>query len=103
MNSFKIVRIRTTHYGDSQIGFVGADGKVKDFPQVGRIWKWEPGNAGWSAKSTVVESKVAGLLRYEPFRSKVAKPLTLAEGEVYLPLSVTGRNMFFKVLPEVNK
>lgn len=102
MNTYKIVRIRTTHYGDSQLGFVAPDGKVKDFPQVGNVWKWEPGNGGWSAKDTVVESKAAGLLRFTSFKSKVAKPLALADGEVYLPLSVTGRSMFLKALPEAN-
>jgi hypothetical protein len=100
MDSYKIVRIRTTNYGDSQLGFVAPDGKVKDLPVVGRIWKWEQGNCGWCAKSVVVESKAAGLLRYEPFKSKSAKTLTLAAGEVYLPILVTGGAMFLKSLPE---
>ncbi len=100
MNAYKIVRMRTTHYGDSQIGFAMPDGKVKDLPMVGRVWKWEQGNCGWSAKATVVESKVVGLLRYEAFKSKVAKPFALASDEVYLPVSVTGNKMFLKELPE---
>lgn len=100
MTTYKIVRIRTTHYGDSQLGFVAPDGKLKDLPTVGRVWKWEQGNGCWSARATVVSSVVDGLLRYEAFKSKVAKPLTLAAGEVYLPLEKSGRAMRLETLPE---
>jgi hypothetical protein len=97
VTNYKIVKLAGI-YGDCQFGFV-IDGKVKALPYVGNVWKQD--SNGWSRKLAVVESKVVGLLCLEYGRSKVAKPLTLAAGEVYLPLSVTGRNMFLKALPAV--
>ena len=97
MNTYKIVKLWGTPHGDCQFGFV-IDGKVKDLPYVGNVWK--QGKNGWERKIAVVESKVAGLLMLEYGRSKVAKPLALAEGEVYLPIEKTGRAMVLKELPE---
>lgn len=96
MTTYKVVKL-LGQYGECQYGFV-IDGKVKALPYVGNVWKQD--SNGWSRKLAVVESNVVGLLSLEYGRSKVAKPLALAEGEVYLPVSVTGRSMLLKTLPE---
>ena len=55
----------------------------------------------WEPIATVVESVVAGQQRIGP-KSKVTKPLVLAVGEVYLPISLTGSKMRLVELPEAS-
>lgn len=98
MNAYKILRIRTNHYGDSQLAFVAADGKAYRFQMAGRIWAMHS-EGGFSAKKTVVQLP-DGLFMYEAFKSRTAKPLALAVGETYLPISTTGGAMFLKELPK---
>ena len=100
MASYKIVKFHGS-CGNVQLGFVDPDGKVKDLPNVGRVWKWSEYNKGWCPVASVAKSNIAGLLRYDAGKSKVAKSLTLVDGEIYLPLDVTGRALFLKALPEV--
>lgn len=96
MDTYKVIRIRTTRYGDSEWAFVASTGKAYSFPIVGRVWKWSDCNERWDATDAVVESKASGLLRV---KSRSAAPLKVAAGEVYLPIAVTGRNLGLRELP----
>jgi hypothetical protein len=80
MDSFKIVKIWNTNCGDVKIGFVMPDGKVKDLPVVGNVWAMQS-DGFWSQRYAVVKSNVYGLLMLQFGKSKVAKPLSLKEGE----------------------
>lgn len=100
--NYKVKTVRTSNYGDREWVFVGPDGKAHRFPIVGRIWKIRaegtaPGPFKWSTRQTVVETP-EGLAVVGP---RTTRPLTLAEGEVYLPITVTGRKLAFVELPTV--
>jgi hypothetical protein len=98
MTTYKIVKLWGTQYGDCQFGII-IDGKAKALPYVGNIWKLTT-SGEWARKLAVVESKEVGLLTLVYGKSKVARPLTLAIDEVYLPVEKTGRHMLLATLPE---
>lgn len=96
---YKVHNVRVDRFGTNVPHFAGADGKLFRLPEVGHVWKWQESAKRWSAIANVVESKYIGLLRYSPFKSRCAKPLELAEGEVYLTLEQTGRALALLELP----
>lgn len=84
-------KIRTTrdNLGNHGWAFIDHAGIVHNFRMVGRIWKLQ--SEGWTARRTVIYAN--GELFEINKAATTARPMKIGDGEVYLPISQTGRKL----------